>query len=136
MIQRYSLKQADKIGSHLFTQGSLFFLCRSYCKSHILDPTFRYCRKEEHNNHSKLCPIYGSRVINPYALGPRILGPQTLSPEYFKSQGPEGRGPKIHRTSGLRVGYKARHPRLDPECRTTVELSPIVVLVSDLISDI
>ena len=34
------------------------------------------------------------------------------------------------------VGYKARHPRLDPECRTTVELSSIVVLVSDLISDI
>ena len=26
------------------------------------------------------------------------------------------------------VGYKTRHPRLDPECRTTVELSPIVVL--------
>ena len=25
------------------------------------------------------------------------------------------------------VGYKARHPRLDPQCRTTVELSPIVV---------
>ena len=34
------------------------------------------------------------------------------------------------------VGYKARHPRLDPEYRTTVELSQIVVLVSDLISDI
>ena len=71
-------------------------------KSQLLDPTFKYCRKEEHNNHSKLCPIYGSRVINPYALGPRILGPQTLSPEYFKSQGPEGWGPKIHRTSGPR----------------------------------
>ena len=79
-------------------------------KSQILDPTFKYCRKEEHNNHSKLCPIYGSRVINPYALGPRILGHQTLSPE---SQGPEGRGPKIHRTSGPRplgpqdLGYLA-----------------------------
>ena len=31
-----------------------------------------------------------------------MLGPRTLSPEYFKSQGPEGRGPKIHSTSGPR----------------------------------
>ena len=38
---------------------------------------------------------HGSGAISPWALGPRTLGPRTLSTEYFKSQGPEGRGPKI-----------------------------------------
>ena len=45
--------------------------------------------------------ILGSspRAISPWT---QALGPLTLSPEYFKSQGSEGRGPKIHRTSGPR----------------------------------
>ena len=61
-----------------------------------------------------------SRAISPWALGPRTLGPRTLSPKYFKSQGPEGRGPKIPRTSGPRplgpwdlgyMGPKVRGPK-------------------------
>ena len=64
--------------------------------------------------------VMDSRAISPWALGPRTLGPRTLSPKYFKSQGPEGRGPKIPRTSGPRplgpwdlgyMGPKVRGPK-------------------------
>ena len=40
------------------------------------------------------------------------------------------RGFKEKKLSGdlrSKIGYKARQPQLDPECRTTVRLSPIVI---------